>query len=47
LKDFVPTKKVADGAETAELALSLASDLCTHLVGQVIPFSGGWATTTG
>jgi 2-keto-3-deoxy-L-fuconate dehydrogenase len=47
LKDFVPTKKVADGAETAELALYLASDLCTHLVGQVIPFSGGWATTTG
>jgi 2-keto-3-deoxy-L-fuconate dehydrogenase len=47
LKDFVPTKKVADGVETAELALYLASDRCTHLVGQVIPFAGGWTTTTG
>ena len=47
LKAFVPTKKVANGEETAELAVYLASDKCTHLVGQVIPFSGGWATTTG
>lgn len=47
LNGFVPTKKVADAEETAELAMYLASDLCTHLVGQVIPFSGGWATTTG
>jgi len=47
LNSFVPTKKVADGAETAELALYLASDFCTHMVGQVIPFAGGWATTTG
>lgn len=47
LKEFVPTKKVADSEETAELALYLASDKCTHLVGQVIPFAGGWVTTTG
>lgn len=47
LNDFVPTKKVAEGSETAELALYLASDQCTHMVGQVIPFSGGWTTTTG
>ena len=47
LKIHVPTKKVADAEETAELALYLASDRCTHIVGQVIPFSGGWATTTG
>jgi len=47
LKGFVPTKKVADAEETAELALYLASDRCTHIVGQVIPFAGGWTTTTG
>jgi 2-keto-3-deoxy-L-fuconate dehydrogenase len=47
LKGFVPAKKVADAEETAELALYLASDRCTHIVGQVIPFAGGWTTTTG
>lgn len=47
LNTHVPTKKVAEAEETAELALYLASDRCTHIVGQVIPFSGGWATTTG
>lgn len=47
LNGFVPTKKVADGEETAELALYLASERCTHMVGQVVPFAGGWATTTG
>jgi 2-keto-3-deoxy-L-fuconate dehydrogenase len=44
---MVPTKKVAEAEETAELALYLASERCTHMVGQVIPFAGGWATTTG
>lgn len=47
LSTFVPTKKVAASEETAELALYLASDNCTHMVGQIIPFSGGWSTTTG
>lgn len=47
LKVQVPTKRVAEAEETAELALYLASDHCTHMVGQVIPFSGGWSTTTG
>ena len=47
LNAMVPTKKVAEAEETAELALYLASERCTHMVGQVIPFAGGWATTTG
>lgn len=46
LKTLVPTQKVADGVETAELAAYLASDYCTHMVGQVLPFAGGWATNT-
>jgi 2-keto-3-deoxy-L-fuconate dehydrogenase len=45
LKQFVPTKKVAEGFETAELALYLASERCTHMVGQIIPLAGGWTTT--
>lgn len=47
LKNMVPSKRVADSAETAHLALYLASPHCTHVVGQVIPLAGGWATTTG
>ncbi len=43
----IPTGKVAEEEETAELALYLASDKCTHMVGQVIPWAGGWVTTTG
>lgn len=42
----IPTRKVADAEETAELALYLASDKCTHMVGQVIPWAGGWVTST-
>jgi 2-keto-3-deoxy-L-fuconate dehydrogenase len=42
----IPTGKVADAEETAELALYLASDKCTHMVGQVIPWAGGWVTST-
>ena len=41
----IPTGKVADAEETAELALYLASDRCTHMVGQVIPWAGGWVTS--
>jgi 2-keto-3-deoxy-L-fuconate dehydrogenase len=43
----IPTQKLAEPEETAELALYLASDKCTHMVGQVIPWAGGWVTTTG
>ncbi len=44
---LIPTGVVAEEEETAELALYLASDKCTHMVGQVIPWAGGWVTTTG
>jgi 2-keto-3-deoxy-L-fuconate dehydrogenase len=47
LDRLVPTKRVAPPEETAELAVYLAGAHSTHLVGQVIPFSGGWTTTTG
>lgn len=43
----VPTKRLAKGWESAELALFLASDKSDFMVGQVVPFAGGWATTTG
>ena len=42
----IPTRNVADAEETAELALYLASGKCTHMVGQVIPWAGGWVTST-
>jgi 2-keto-3-deoxy-L-fuconate dehydrogenase len=42
----IPTGRVADPEETAELALYLASGKCTHMVGQVIPWAGGWVTST-
>ena len=47
LKGMVPTKRVAESEETAHLALYLASPGSTHMVGQVLPLAGGWATTTG
>ena len=47
LDRLVPTKRVAPSEETAELAVYLAGAYSTHVVGQVIPFAGGWATTTG
>ncbi len=47
LKEDVPTQTVAKAEETGELALYLASDKCTHMVGQVLPWAGGWVTTTG
>ena len=43
----IPARRLGKGSETAELALFLSSDACNFLVGQVIPFAGGWATTTG
>jgi 2-keto-3-deoxy-L-fuconate dehydrogenase len=40
----VPSQRVAEGWESAELALFLASDKSDFIVGQVIPFAGGWVT---
>ena len=42
----VPTRRVAESWESAELALFLASDKSDFIVGQVVPFSGGWVTST-
>jgi len=39
----VPLGRTAESSETAELALFLASPNSDFLVGQVIPFAGGWA----
>jgi NAD(P)-dependent dehydrogenase (short-subunit alcohol dehydrogenase family) len=44
VKRNVPTNKVGAPTETAELAAYLASENCTHMVGQLIPLAGGWAT---
>lgn len=44
VQQFVPSKRVAESSETAEMALFLVSDGCSHLVGQIIPFAGGWVT---
>ncbi|REJ85518.1 MAG: SDR family NAD(P)-dependent oxidoreductase [Acidobacteria bacterium] len=38
----VPAGRLATGREDAELALFLASDKSDFIVGQAIPFSGGW-----
>ncbi len=44
LQRNVPIQRVARSEESAELALFLASDKSDFIVGQVIPFAGGWAT---
>lgn len=44
VKRNVPTNKIGAATETAALAAYLASEQCTHMVGQLIPLSGGWAT---
>jgi 2-keto-3-deoxy-L-fuconate dehydrogenase len=41
----VPARRLAEGWESAELALFLASDRSDFIVGQVVPFAGGWTTT--
>ena len=43
----VPVKRMAEGWETAELALFLASENSNFIVGQIIPFAGGATTSTG
>ena len=42
----VPIRRVARDSESAELALFLAGDNSDFIVGQVVPFAGGWATNT-
>ena len=42
----VPAGRVAKAEEQAELALFLASNNSDFIVGQVIPFAGGWVTST-
>ena len=43
----VPAGRLAKPEESAALALFLASNESDFIVGQVVPFAGGWATTTG
>jgi 2-keto-3-deoxy-L-fuconate dehydrogenase len=40
----VPIRRFATGRESAELCLWLASDRSDYVVGQIVPFAGGWAT---
>ncbi len=42
----VPAGRVATEKEQAELALFLASENSNFIVGQIMPFAGGWVTTT-
>jgi len=44
VKRNVPTNQVGKAEETAELAAYLASENCNHMVGQLLPLAGGWAT---
>ena len=40
----VPIRRFATGRESAEVALWLASGRSDFVVGQIIPFAGGWTT---
>jgi len=42
----VPSQRIAEGWEQAELVLFLASQNSNFICGQVIPFAGGWVTTS-
>lgn len=44
VKRNVPTNKIGAASETAQLAAYLAREDSTHMVGQLIPLAGGWAT---
>lgn len=44
LKRNVPTNKIGAASETAQLAAYLAREDCSHMVGQIIPLAGGWAS---
>jgi len=43
-KRNVPSNKIGAASETAQLAAYLSREDCRHMVGQVIPLAGGWAT---
>lgn len=43
----VPIGRLARPEESADLALFLASPRSDFIVGQIVPFAGGWTTTTG
>lgn len=47
MQEAIPAGRLAKPWESAELALFLASDKSDFISGQVIPFAGGWVTTTG
>ena len=42
----VPARRIAEGWEQAELVLFLASQNSNFISGQVVPFAGGWVTST-
>jgi 2-keto-3-deoxy-L-fuconate dehydrogenase len=42
----VPTRRLAESWEQAELVLFLASQSSDFISGQVVPFAGGWVTST-
>jgi len=42
----IPAKRLGKGEETGHLTAFLASEDSNFIVGQIIPFSGGWATST-
>ena len=44
VKRNVPSNKIGAASETAQLAAYLSREDCRHMVGQVIPLAGGWAT---
>ena len=44
VKRNVPTNRIGAASETAELAAYLVGEENRHMVGQVIPLAGGWAT---
>jgi len=43
LQQEVPARRLGQGAETAELALFLASDASSFIFGQIISQDGGWS----
>ncbi|MBI5949468.1 MAG: SDR family oxidoreductase [Chloroflexi bacterium] len=43
MRAAIPLGRLARPEESAELALFLASDKSDFMVGQVVPFAGGWA----
>jgi|TARA_B110000902_G_C14259053_1_gene569074 2-keto-3-deoxy-L-fuconate dehydrogenase len=44
VKRNVPTRKIGAASETAQLAAYLSREDCSHMIGQIIPLAGGWAT---